>query len=108
MVEQPKERGQKPETILAHIKDNIPDWHPVTLDQVEIRRLSGLSNACYKVSLKAEARFGDGSNAPREVMYRKFECDIIDRKTEATIFRCMAESGQGAGLIFQNDIYRIE
>ena len=49
MAEQFKERGQRPETILAHVKEHIPDWAPATLDQVEIRRLSGLSNACYKV-----------------------------------------------------------
>ena len=49
-----------------------------------------------------------GADAPRVLLYRKFECEIIDKQVEGAIFRAMAESGQGPGLVFQNNEYRIE
>ena len=57
------------------MKEHIPEWGRVltSLDQLEIRRLSGLSNACYKVALKSDVHLVD-SEMPRIILYRKFEC----------------------------------
>jgi len=48
------ERGEKSEVIIARICEHVPGWAEAVQgpEQVEIRKLSGLSNACYKVSLK--------------------------------------------------------
>jgi len=50
------ERGEKPEVVLARIKEHVPAWTQAvqSLDQVEIKKMSGLSNACYRVGLKDE------------------------------------------------------
>ena len=48
------------------------------------------------------------AEADRVYLYRKFECDIIDKQVEAAIFKSMSDSGQGPKLIFQNSEYRIE
>ena len=111
MVEsnQPKEKGEKPELILERVKQCFTSWQNSvqSLNQVEIRRLNGMSNAVYKVALKSEVTLSD-SEDPRVVLYRKFECEIIDKKVESTIFQYMSESGQGPRLFFQNEDYRIE
>ena len=103
MVEsnQPKEKGEKPELILERAKQCFTSWQNSvhSLDQVEIRRLNGMSNAVYKVALKSEVTLSD-SEDPRVVLYRKFECEIIDKKVESTIFQYMSESGQGPRLFF--------
>lgn len=108
-----KERGEKPEVVLARIKECFTSWNDAvsSLDQVEIRKLSGLSNACYKVALKPEVVLNqdvDELQRPRVVLYRKFECEIIDKRVESTIFKAMSESGLGPKLFFQNSEYRIE
>ena len=75
------ERGEKPDVILAHIKEQVPSWAPITsVDQLEIKKMSGLSNACYRVHIK------DGGIEPTTLLYRKFECEIVDKKVEGTIF----------------------
>jgi len=39
--------------IYTNMKEHVPEWSSLTsVDQLEIRRLSGLSNACYKVTYK--------------------------------------------------------
>lgn len=50
------EKGEKDEVIIAHIYENLPAWAEVVQDpeQIEIRQLSGLSNACYRVALKSD------------------------------------------------------
>ena len=98
--------GEQDDLILQRISDAIPSWSQenLTLDQVEIKRLSGLSNACYRVSIKKEMTFCD----PKIVLYRKFECQVIDKNLEAAIFKANSDAGLGPKLIFQNDRYRIE
>ena len=83
----------------------MPSWSQadVTLEQVSIRKLSGLSNACYRVEL----RESEGVE-PRVLLYRKFECEIVDKQIEATVFKAMSDSGLGPKLVFQNSEYRIE
>ena len=59
--------------------------------------MSGLSNACYRVSLKVEVVLNQ--EAPRTVLYRKFECEIVDKAIEAAIFKSMSDSGLGPKLV---------
>ena len=92
--------GQKPEAILSHIKEHVPSWQHLTVEKVDFTRLSGLSNACYKVQpIKSELQ---------PLLYRKFECHEIDRNLEQVIFETLAKQGTGPPLIFQNQEYRIE
>ena len=67
--------GEDVEVIYERIKKHVPEWSRVltSIDQVAIRRLSGLSNACYRVALRQEVILED-CNAPRDLCYRKFTC----------------------------------
>ena len=69
--------------------------------------MSGLSNACYKVELKEHVHLPD-AEMPRVFLYRKFECEVVDKQVEATLFRCMSEAGLGPKLVHQSDSFRIE
>ena len=74
---------------------------------MEIKKLNGLSNSCYKVWLDKRVKLND-PDAPRAVLYRKIENEVVDKHIESTIFRTMSESGQGPKLIGSDDDYRIE
>jgi len=89
--------GEKDELILQRICEQVSTWQQLnlTLDQVEIKRLSGLSNACYRVALKNN-KICD----PSVVLYRKFECQVIDKNLEAAIFKANSDAGLGPKLIF--------
>ena len=78
-----------------------------SLEQIEIKKLSGLSNACYRVALKDEIELSD-PNVPRTLLYRKFECEVVDKQIEAAIFRGMSDAGLGPKLIYHEPTYRIE
>lgn len=85
----------------------MPDWAHVTLDDISIKRLSGLSNACYKVTLNDNITI-ENPETPRKVLYRKFENEIVDNKIEMLIFKKMSEKRFGPMFIFQDKTYRIE
>ena len=63
-------------------------------DQVNIKKLNGLSNAVYRVSLKDEVELADSSTS-RVILYRKFECTVVDKNMEAKLFKCMSDAGIG-------------
>ena len=51
-----------------------------------IKKMSGLSNACYRVELQSDVQLppaqdsGSGdAKQPRVFLYRKFECEIVDK-----------------------------
>ena len=96
-------RGQTPDIILKHIKAHVESWEAVTLDQISVAKLSGLSNSCYRVHVEAPSAV-----QPTTLLYRKFECELIDKRVEATIFESMSSQGLGPKLLFQNTEYRIE
>lgn len=98
-------RGEKYDVILSRIKEKVTSWAPVTLEQLNIKKMSGLSNACYRVHIEDEAL---KQIVPTTLLYRKFECEIIDKKVESTIFKSMSDQGLGPLLHFQNTVYRIE
>jgi hypothetical protein len=75
----------------------VPGWaHLESADQLNFTRLSGLSNACYKVSAKDPSL----KLEPKAVLYRKFECKIIDKQKEAIIFESMSDQGLGPKCLF--------
>jgi hypothetical protein len=43
------ESGEQPHVILERIKAQLPSWKDVTMENVRIKRLQGLSNAVYRV-----------------------------------------------------------
>ena len=73
MVEHVLARAEQPELVLARIKEHVPQWASCVqgLEQVEIKKMSGLSNACYRVALKDAVQLED-SLAARTYVYRKF------------------------------------
>ena len=98
-------RGEVPAVILENIKKHFKSWDSFTLNQIEITLLNGLSNSCYRVYIKDNTSVGV---EPFNLLYRKFECAISDKKVEATVFKSMSDQGIGPLLYYQNDEYRIE
>ena len=47
-------------------------------------------------------------DTPSVLIYRKYECDIIDLHIEKAIFKSMSDSGIGPKLFYQGNNYRIE
>ena len=86
----------------------MPEWARVikSPDQINIKRQSGLSNACFRVWPKDESQLQLG--VPRVLLYRRFEQDLTDRRIEQAIFSVKSEQGTGPKLYYQNDTYRIE
>ena len=101
--------GESNEVIYQRVLEHIPEWaRAVTsMDQIVIRRLSGLSNACYRVALRHGIVLED-RDVPRDLLYRKFMCAIVDSEIEAAVFKCMSDNGLGPKLIHQCKEYRIE
>lgn len=102
-------------TIFERIGLHLPEWKDVLteLDQLAIKRLSGLSNACFRVELTpgaTEKLKAEGKQLPEisVLLYRRFEQDLTDKRIEQAIFESKSEDGTGPPLYFQNKEYRIE
>ena len=76
------------------------------LKDVKIERLSGLSNACYRVALSEAVNLSDEN--VRVLFYRKFLSSAGDRNIEAVIFESMAEKGLGPQIIYSEHEFRLE
>ena len=70
-------------------------------------RLSGLSNACYRVKLRDDVELGDDAETPRVLIYRKQESNVVDLRVEKAIFKHISDSGIGPKLYYQGDNFRI-
>ncbi len=81
-----------------HITQNVPEWKDVKIEQIEARKMAGLSNACYKVT---------APNVP-DLLYRKFACEVVDSKIETLIFNYSSNAGWGPKIYHATDAYRIE
>ena len=105
-----KTRGETDEVIIANILQHVPGWSEAVQapEQVEISQLNGLSNACYRVNLKSDVLLPPNCQSPRKLLYRKFECEVVDKQVEAALFRCMSEAGLGPLLIHGSNLFRIE
>ena len=67
---------------------HLPSWKAAITDiydQIEVKKLNGMSNSCYKVKLDKRVKLSDPS-APRAVLYRKLENEVVDKDIEFTIF----------------------
>ena len=95
-------------TIVNHILEHIAEWKDVVSSpaDVTITRLSGLSNACYRVEFKPHL-VKPGMTLTK-LLYRRFEQDLTDKRIEQAIFKTKSEDGTGPKLYFQNNQYRIE
>lgn len=75
------EEEEKPQ-IFKHVTQHLPEWAQYLKgpDDIDIKRLNGNSNACFKVNIK------DGLVPQilqhRSVLYRRYEQKIIDKKIE--------------------------
>ena len=105
--------------IIKNIQDHIPSWNTVNfnISHIKIQKLSGLSNAVYKVNINLdEVQKSNNKHyedeiikiEPKSLVYRVFECKIIDKYVEKTVFAFMSENGMGPKLFYQNDEFRIE
>ena len=93
--------------ILSRIHEHVPSWNAIqSPSDLEIKRLSGLSNACFRVHIPA-GKFED-IKEPRTLLYRRFEQDLTDKRIEQGIFDIKSQNGTGPKLHFQNFVYRIE
>lgn len=87
---------------MARVKEHVYFWSETetSLDQVSITRLSGMSNACYRVALNESVVVSDPNRA-RVYLYRHFSSKLTnDKKIEETFFRCMSDKGLGAKFVF--------
>lgn len=93
--------------ILTTIKKHVETWNadPGLLpEDLTITRLSGLSNACYKVALSSK----HSQLQPSMLLFRNFECPIVDWTMENEIFESLSDQGLGPKLYHQSSTYRIE
>lgn len=100
--------AEEPETdMFARIKAHVKGWAVISsADQLDFKRLSGLSNACYKVVPK-DAELA-ALVEPSALLYRKKVSDVVDKKQEAIVFEVMSSQGLGPTCFYQNDDFRIE
>lgn len=57
--------------IYANILEHVPEWKVLSMDDIEVRRLNGNSNAVFKVSIKNDKHTEIQEN--RSLLYRRYE-----------------------------------
>ncbi len=81
--------------VLSDIKKHIKSWKDCETLQphnIQLTRLSGLSNACYRVKILPETGPTQEKKEllaavdPQMLLYRLFECAIVDWNMENEIF----------------------
>ena len=108
--EQTKEASEDFKLIFERIVNHIPSWKQSlrSVEDLYIKRLSGLSNACFRVTIKDEIIKNTISVEPKTLLYRWFEQELTDKRIEQAIFETKSGDGTGPKLYFQNLTYRIE
>jgi hypothetical protein len=74
-------------TIMNEIRANYKPWANVDNGSVTLRRLSGLSNACYKVAITK----GNLKIDHKVILFRRFENKICDATFEHLVFKSMSD-----------------
>ena len=76
--------------IFTHLIEHIPEWKQLikTPDDLNLKRLNGNSNACFKVELKDHIN-SDGA-IPRALLYRRYEQTVVDKRVEQAIFNAQS------------------
>ena len=75
--------------VVQNIARVFEPWAEVDLMHVSILRMSGLSNYCVKVAIEDQTL--KGQVIPNVLLYRRFECQIGDKKMEQIIFESMSK-----------------
>ena len=96
------ESGKEPHTVIKCVKEHVSAWTEIEDKSFKITTLSGLSNACYRVSVT------DPKIKPESVLFRKFENVCVEKQLESLIFNTLSDQQIGPKNIFNNDVYRIE
>ena len=93
---------QQNQIIFDRLTQHVPQWKQSLEDQDDliIKRLSGLSNACFRVKIKDDVALN--VSEPRTLLYRRFEQELTDRRIEEAIFKAKSEDGTGPKLYFMN------
>jgi len=99
--------GESEQVMFQRVIQHVEGWSTLfsSADELQFTRMSGMSNACYKVEPK---NVTGGEVWPRAVLYRKFECEIVDKTVEDIIFTSMSEQGLGPKKFFADSVFRIE
>ena len=108
-VAPPVVSGEVDQVMFERTRRHVPLWAEkvTSIDQLSFTRMSGLSNACYRVQVVDKAVLKEVGEIDK-LLYRKFECLIVDKQVESIIFQSMSEQNLGPKLYFQNSEYRIE
>lgn len=103
------------QTIFERVGLHLSSWKAAvtSVEQLAIKRMSGLSNACFRVELTPQTveqlkAAGQQLPEPAVLLYRRFEQELTDKRIEQAIFEAKSEDGTGPQLFFQNKEYRIE
>lgn len=101
--------------IFERVGLHLPEWKECleTSDDLAIKRLSGLSNACFRVEftkafLNKLKESGKQAPETKVVLYRRFEQILTDKRVEQAVFLTKSEDGTGPKLYFQDKEYRVE
>ena len=101
--------------IVERVGLHLPEWKYCveSSNDLTIKRLSGLSNACFRVELtrdclKKVKESGNKQPDLKVILYRRFEQDLTDKRVEQAVFLTKSEDGTGPHLYFQNKEYRVE
>jgi predicted Ser/Thr protein kinase len=89
---------------MDEIRANYKPWANVDNGSVALRRLSGLSNACYKVEITK----GTWEMEHKVILFRRFENKICDADFEHLVFKSMSDQRKGPKLLFYNGKIRME
>ena len=73
---------QEPENMLNAIKSQLSTWSDVSVADLSITKMAGLSNHCYCVSIKN----AKPEQEPNQILFRVFAQELTDRRIEQRIF----------------------
>jgi thiamine kinase-like enzyme len=85
------------------IRTSLPEWKDLPDEDIQMERLSSLSNLVMLVTAKQNV-------SPKQFIFRKFSPSegLVDKSKEAKVFAEMSHSGYGPKCYGVNDDYRLE
>lgn len=87
-TEQPQMDRYSVQYILPTIQKHIKEWEQLKAEHISIRRMSGMSNACFKVEVN-DSNMEVGET--RSVLFRIFECELTDTHIETALFNTLSD-----------------
>lgn len=85
------------------IRANLPEWEGLEDEDIEMERLSGITNMVFLASTKKNV-------SPNNLIFRKFSSreGIVDREKESKVFMEMSKRGVGPKCYGGNSDFRLE